>query len=64
MAGVAGGDEEDWGEYTNGSGTIYAPSNMKPIHFRLDTQGQELGSVGDVILFNGRHEWKIGVRLA
>lgn len=60
----AGGDEEDWGEYTNGSGTIYAPSNMKPIHFRFDTQGQEVGSVGDIILFNGRHEWKIGVRLA
>ena len=60
----AGGDAEDWGEYENGSGTIYAPSNYKPIHFRLDTDGMETGSSGNVILFNGRHEWIIPVRLA
>lgn len=60
----AGGDEEDWGEYENGSGIIYAPSNMKPIHFRLDTEGMETGSSGNVVFFNGRHEWRVGVRLA
>ena len=60
----AGGDYEDWGEYTNGSGTIKAPSNMKPIYFRLDVQGMETGSTGNIVFFNGRHDWIIPVRLA
>lgn len=56
-------DEEDWGNYTRGSGTIYPPSNMKPIHFRMDKSGQQGTDSGKVSFFNGKHEWFVGVVL-
>ena len=56
-------DEEDWGNYTRGSGTIYPPSNMKPVHFRMDKQGQQGTDSGKVSFFNGKREWFIDVVL-
>ena len=56
-------DEEDWGNYTRGSGTIYPPSNMKPVHFRMDKQGQQGTDSGKVSFFNGKHEWFVDVVL-
>lgn len=56
-------DSEDWGSYTKGSGTIYPPSNMKPVHFRMDKEGQQGTDSGKVLFFNGRHEWFIDVEL-
>lgn len=56
-------DAEDWGSYENGSGTIYPPSNMRPIHFRIDLAGQQGESSGNIIFYNGRHDWIIPVRL-
>lgn len=56
-------DEEDWGNYTRGSGTIYPPSNMKPVHFRMDKQGQQGTDTGKVSFFNGKHEWFVDVVL-
>lgn len=56
-------DEEDWGGYENGSGTIYPPSNMKPVHFRMDVTSQQGTDSGKVSFFNGRHEWFIDVVL-
>jgi len=56
-------DAEDWGNYTRGSGTIYPPSNMKPIHFRMDKQGQQGTDTGKVSFFNGKHEWFVDVVL-
>lgn len=57
-----GGDPEDWGEYENGRGII-SPGNRIPIHFRLDTDGMETGSTGNVVFFNGRHDWFVNVTL-
>ena len=59
----SGEDPGDYGDYDRGSGVIPKPSNMKPIYFRLDPTAIELGSSGNIMLFNGRHEWKIPVRL-
>lgn len=56
-------DEEDWGGYKNGGGVIYPPSNMKPVHFRMDTSGQQGTDSGKVSFFNGKHEWFIDVVL-
>lgn len=56
-------DASDWGSYTRGSGTIYPPSNMKPVHFRMDKQGQQGTTSGQVSFFNGKHEWFINVIL-
>jgi hypothetical protein len=59
-----GEDPGDYYDYDYGSGVIPKPSNMKPIYFRLDPEAWETGSEGNIILFNGRHEWKIPVILA
>lgn len=59
----SGEDPGDYGDYDRGNGVIPKPSNMKPIYFRLDPTAIELGSSGNIMLFNGRHEWKIPVRL-
>lgn len=59
----SGEDPGDYGDYDRGSGVIPKPSNMKPIYFRLDPDSWETGSSGNIMLFNGRHEWKIPVRL-
>lgn len=59
-----GEDPGDYYDYDYGSGVIPKPSNMKPIYFRLDPEAWETGSEGKIILFNGRHEWKISVVLA
>lgn len=56
-------DEEDWGNYTRGSGTIYPPSNMKPVHFRMDKSGQQGTDSGKVSFFNGKYEWFVDVVL-
>lgn len=56
-------DAEDWGNYTRGSGTIYPPSNMKPIHFRMDKQGQQGTDSGKVSFFDGAYEWFVDVVL-
>lgn len=59
----AGGDYEDWGEYESGSGIIYAPSNYKPIYFRLDTTLQQGRDEGKIEFYNGRHSWYVDVVL-
>lgn len=59
----AGGNPEDWGEYEMANGVINAPSNSKPIYFRLNTQTQQGRDEGKVSFFNGRHEWFIDVVL-
>ena len=56
-------DAEDWGNYTRGSGTIYPPSNMKPVHFRMDIEGQQGTDSGKVSFFDGAYEWFIDVVL-
>ena len=59
-----GEDPGDYYDYDYGMGTIPKPSNMKPVYFRLNPEGQELGSVGNIIFDNGRHYYTIPVRLA
>lgn len=59
-----GGDREDWGEYVwGGSGTIYAPSNYKPIYFGIDTSLVQGRNEGKIEFYNGRHSWYVDVVL-
>ena len=54
----------DWGSYDwSGRGTIYPPSNYRPIYFGMDSSLVQGRSEGRVEFYNGRHSWYIDVVL-
>lgn len=54
----------DWGSYDwTGNGTIYPPSNYRPIYFGIDTSVVQGRNEGRVEFYNGRHSWYVDVVL-